>query len=354
MKLRKSMAAVAAGVSLLGMAVASPALADTNPGSTTTLAGVGSDTSQDVMEGLSGVVKDASNNPLISNYKATPVGRSITTRTGNANCTFTAPANSGQGRDALSAAIRGASFGSPVSSPNMTGCVDFARSSSGGNPTVSPGVGTMTYIPFATDAVTFATLNVSNVGHKLAKSDLISIYTANTGSCLFKPLLPTFGSGTRTFFLQSLGLSDVAIGAAGGPGTCVKDVKGGVNIQEHDGRVLTDPDEIIPFSVAQYIAQGSDVTGNLLGRASLGAIDFSATPDAALSAAVFPASIKSTFTFTRPIYNVVPTSQIGAGTTTNSVFVGPTSKVCTATTTIERFGFGTRSDCGDTSKKNTN
>jgi len=202
--------------------------------------------------------------------------------------------------------------------------------------------------------VTFATLNVSNIGHKLSKADLVAIYSASTPNCIGKPLLPTFGSGTRSFFVTSLGLTDSLVGVAGGPGNCVKDTKGGVNIQEHDGRVLTDPDEIVPFSVAQYIAQGSDTVGSLLGRAALGAIDFSVTPDATLSKAVFPAALKGAFTFSRPIYNVVPTAQIGAGTNTNSVFVGPTSKVCAAAMTIEQYGFANRVDCGDTSKKNTN
>jgi hypothetical protein len=348
-KLRKSMAAAAAGISLLGLAVASPALADTNVGSTTTLAGVGSDTSQDVVEGLSSTLNNGGS-PIISNYKATPVGRSISTRTGNANCTFTAPANSGQGRDALSAAIRAASFGG---SANLAGCVDFARSSSGSNPTTSPGIGTMTYIPFAKDSVTFATLGATNVGHRLSKSDLISIYSANTGSCIFKPLLPTLGSGTRTFFVQQLGLADVAIGAAGGPGTCVKDtIAGGTPIQEHDGTFLTDPSQLVPFSTAQYIAQSSDQISNQLGRAVLGSIDFTNQPD--LSGATAPLSLKTTYTFARDIYNVVPTSQIGAGTLTNSTFVGAGSKVCLAAATIEAYGFGPAANCGDTSKKNTN
>jgi hypothetical protein len=348
------MAAVVAGVSLLGLAVASPALADTNVGSTTTLAGVGSDTSQDVMEGLSASLTSGGN-PVISNYKATPVGRSITTRTGNANCTFTAPANSGQGRDALSAAMRAASFNG---SPNLSGCVDFARSSSGGNPTTSPGVGSMTYIPFATDAVSFATLGTTSVGHKLAKSDLLAIYSKNgtpgTASCIFRPLLPTFGSGTRGFFLTSIGLTDTVIGTAGGPGTCVVDTIGGTNIEENDGSVLTLGTQIIPFSVAQYFAQAAGATGNILGRSAIGAIDFSATPDANLSAAVYPVSIKSTFSFTRPIYNVVPTAQTAGGTLTNSTFVGSGSQICQAGTLIEFFGFGQSSTCGNTSKTNTN
>jgi hypothetical protein len=349
-KLRKSIVMAAGGFSLLAVALGGPASADTNPGNTTTLAGVGSDTSQDVMEGLSGILQDSSNLPLISNYKATPVGRSITTRTGNANCTFTAPNNSGAGRDALSAAMRSAAFGG---SSNLAGCVDFARSSSGGNPTTSPGVGTMTYIPFATDSVTFATLSATSVGHKLAKGDLVAIYTANTGSCIFSPLLPTQGSGTRTFFLQQLGISDVAIGAAGGPGTCVKDTIGTTPIQEHDGRFLTTATQLIPFSTAQFIGQSSDSIPNQLGRAALGSIDFSASPDANLSAAQSPVQLKTSFTFNRPIYNVVPTSQTTGNTKTQQTFVGSTSKVCSAQSTIELYGFALNSACGDTSKKNT-
>ena len=349
MKLRKSMAAAAAGISLLGLAVASPALADTNVGNTTTLAGVGSDTSQDVVEGFGRTLTNGAG-PLISNYKATPVGRNISTRTGVANCTFAAPANSGAGRDALSAAIRSAAFGG---STNLAGCVDFARSSSGGNPTVSPGIGTMTYIPFAKDSVTFATLGSTNVGHRLAKADLIAIYTANTGSCIFKPLLPTLGSGTRSFFVTQLGLADVAIGAPGGPGTCVKDtIAGGTPIQEHDGSFVTDPSQLVPFSTAQYIAQSSDQISNQLGRVVLGSIDFTNQPD--LSGATAPLSLKTSYAFARDIYNVVPTSQIGAGTLTNNTFVGSGSKVCQAAATIEAYGFGPSATCGDTSKKNTN
>jgi hypothetical protein len=350
-KLRKSIVIAAGGFSLLAVALSGPAIADTNVGSTTTLAGVGSDTSQDVIEGLSSVLKDANNLPIISNYKATPVGRSITTRTGNANCTFTAPNNSGGGRDALSAAIRGASYGG---STNLAGCVDFARSSSSGNPTTSPGIGTMTYIPFATDSVTFATLGVTNFGHKLAKADLIAIYSANTGGCVGTPLLPALGSGTRSFFVKSLGLTDVAIGATGGPGTCVKDTIGTTRVEENDGRFLTTADQIVPFSTAQFIGQSSDAVANQLGRATLGAIDFSAAPDANLSGAQSPLQLKTSFTFSRPIFNVVPTSQVTGNTLTQSTFVGSTSKVCAAQTTIELYGFALNSACGDTSLKNSN
>lgn len=350
MKHTKSLGAMAVGLAIVALGSAAPALADTNVGNATTYAATGSDTSQDVVEGLSQVILGAGNAPLISNYKATPQPGKISTRAGNPNCTFDRPAGSGGGRDALSASLRGVPFGG---STNLAGCVDFARSSSGGNPTTSPGVGALTYIPFATDAVTFAVTSSTVVGRKLSKADLVSIYSANTPNCIFQPLLPNAGSGTRSFFLSSLGLSDVAIGAAGGPGTCVKDVINGVGVQEHDGRFLTNPNQLVPFSVAQYVAQSSDAIANQLGSAVLGAVDTSATPDATLSAAVAPVSLKTAFPFNRPIYNVVPTAKLAADATFAGIFSGPTSKICAATSTIQYYGFAPAANCGDITKKNT-
>lgn len=246
---KKTVASVAAVSGLLTVLFSqSIAQADTNVGNTTTFAAVGSDTSQDVMEGLSALLKDSSGNPVISNYKATPVGRTITTRTGSANCAFTVPRNSGEGRDALSAALRGASYNgtgstTPVISPNLTGCVDIARSSSGGNPTTSPGVGKMTYVPFATDSVTYATLASGSLPHKLNINTLKGLYAANgtpgsTACSGFSPLLPAFGSGTRSFFASLLGLTDTAtFGTSGSWGTCVSDTDAsGTSIQEQIGR----------------------------------------------------------------------------------------------------------------------
>ena len=349
-----SIGTMVAGLGLIALPAAGVAHADTNAGNTTTLAVVGSDTTQSVMEGLSGVVLGAGNTPLLSNYLATPVGRNITTRTGNANCTFAAPNNSGGGRDALSAAMRGAAYGG---SANLAGCVDVARSSSNGNPTTSPGVGSMTYIPFATDAVTFATLGATNVGHKLAKADLVAFYKANTtdpNGCIFEPLLPALGSGTRSFFVKQLGLADVAIGATGGPGNCVKDTLNGTPIQEHDGRVLVNGNQLIPFSIAQYQSQAADVIPNQLGSAALGAVDISANPDIYLTNAVGPTALQGNFPFSRPVYNVVPTNKLTAGTTTNNLFNGSTSQLCSAGTTIEHYGFAQTTNCGNTSYKNTN
>ncbi len=356
MRNTKALVASAASVGLLALAAmggVANAATDTNTSSNTTLVGVGSDTSQDVMSGLSNVIKDASANPLISNYVATPVGGTITTKSNNPNCTFTRPSNSGAGRDALSAAMRGVAYGG--SSGSIAGCVDFARSSSSGNPTTSPGVGSMTYIPFATDAVTYATLATSAVPHSLQKADLIAIYTANgtpgTAACTFQPLLPALGSGTRSFFVKTvLGLSDVAIGATGGPGTCVKDVDANSTpIQEHDGRFVTNSNQLVPISVAQYIAQAGGVISDIRGRTSLGSID-----DQNNGVVKSGLSLSTSFGFTRPIYNVVPTAGLVAGSTLDNVFDGASSAVCTNGTTINNYGFAVNPSCGSTTLKNTN
>lgn len=352
-------AGVAIAVLALGFGMSS-AQADTNPGNNTTLAMVGSDTSQDVMEAMSNVVKDASNNPLLSNYKATPVGRTITTRSSDPDCTFVAPRNSGEGRDALSAALRSSSFST---STNMSGCVNVARSSSGSNPTVSPGVGTMTYIPFATDSVTYATLASSSVPHNLNIADLKSIYQANgtpgSSACFgFSPLLPAFGSGTRTFFVATLlGLSDTVLPAPAGTanplGSCVRDTNAaGTTIQEHDGRFITGLNDLAPFSTAQFIAQGSGVIADQRGRTSLGAIDFSNGNGAT---AISPVQLQTTFgTGTRPLYNVVPTAALTAGSTTSNVFSGTSSAICSNGAVIQQYGLAPIATCGDTTKKNTN
>lgn len=366
----KTLAFAGAVSGLIVALMSQSAQADTNAGNNTTLATVGSDTSQDVMEGLSNVVKGAANQPLISNYKATPVGRTVTTRSGDGDCAFTVARNSGEGRDALSAALRAATFAgggaaTPVTSPDMTGCVDIARSSSGSNPTTSPGVGKMTYIPFATDSLTYAVRNNSSLPHKLNLNSLKAIYSANgtpgTAACNNSaPLLPSFGSGTRSFFATLLGLTDAALGTgvSNSWGTCVADVNAaGTAIQEHDGRFLTASNQIIPFSTAQFIAQQGATIQDARGSATLGSIDFSASGTAN---AISPVALQTTFgTGTRPLYNVVSTDAYTSGSasfnqTLVDALVGSTSKVCQATSTIQQYGLATNATCGDTSKKNTN
>lgn len=364
MKISKSLAGIAALSAAMTLCVAGSASADPAAPSDTALVATGSDTTQDVMTGLATAINTAAGSTVIANYDATPVGSTITTRAGDPDCVFTRPRNSGDGRDALSAALRAASFGggnpggTVVSSPNMTGCVDVARMSSFSNPTTSPGVGTMTYIPFAIDSLTFATLTSSTVPKKLNITTLQAIYKANgtpgSAACFnFAPLLPAAGSGTRGFWRTVMGVTTDTIGVTGGWGTCVKDTTAaGTTIQEHDGRFLTASNQLLPFSTAQFISQQSGTQSDIRGRASLGSIDWD---NAGGNPAVSPVQMQTSFgQGTREVYNVVSTAALGTNTTLANTFSGATSSVCTNAATIQLYGFAVDPNCGSTQLKNSN
>jgi len=118
---------------------------------------------------------------------------------------------------------------------------------------------------------------------------------------------------------------------------CIIDHKNGNPIEEHDGRVLDDK-SIAPFSISQYQAQADNTIPDLRGKAVLGIID-----------GFTPTVINGSFEVSRSVYNVVPTSQIGTAPY-STVFVGPTSSVCTNTAIINAYGFATNPNCGSTSQ----
>src|SRR5262249_37406963 len=82
-------------------------------------------------------------------------------------------------------------------------CVDFAGASADDH-TARAGQG-LTYIPFATDAVTYATLNQSIVAKNFTQAQLRTIFQ-NDGPCgTLKPRVPGINSGTREFWRQKFG-----------------------------------------------------------------------------------------------------------------------------------------------------
>ena len=110
-------------------------------------------------------------------------------------------------------------------------------------------------------------------------------------------------------------------------------------MQEHDGRVLTEDNELVPFSIAQYVAQtagvqtdrrGSSVLANVAGTSSL--------------AAGASTHLK------RDVYNIVPTNKL-ATAPWSTVFVGGSSLLCQETATINTFGFATHANCGSTTNQ---
>jgi len=390
--------ATAGAACLLVGALAMPATADpvvTNPVTYGHLVGLGSDTTQDVVNGLAKAI----GGNKIASYDATGSDSVVTRPAVGENALIQVPraANSGSGRDLLRVAIGQASSGSatipstsvtvPITS-SVVGQIDFARSSSG--PTTADGTGALTYVPFAKDAVTVAvnplsplaavpftvtsaenhtSPSLSNVYRGLVTYAYVSGTTGSfvyqgvgdsstvpvdavTGTQAYKiqAYLPTAGSGTRSFFIGKLNaLTEANITLL--PAGTVKAVYGDDNlpVQEHNGSVVeNDLTAIVPFSISQWVAQSNSIEG---------------VNDRRHSAILLPlngvAPITGTTTFstnplytalTRDVYNIVPTrSALNPTTDIAKTFVGLNSLVCLQTATIEKYGFlSLPTTCGNT------
>lgn len=323
--MRKGRFVLAAGA-LLAAAMLTTGTAGADPSGTPTyrdLAGTGSDTTQDVMNGLSNDVL-VGGNKVIGSYDASGTPQ-ITTKdpAGGVNCTMNRPSGSGNGVNALIASMQAGN-----------NCLQFARSSSQSSANF-PGAG-LTYIPFATDAVAYAVRSDSSISKKLTVAQLQTIYNCG-GGANFKPLLPQFGSGTRQFFLQKLGFTDSADFTSQPTHNCIVQVDAtGKPLLENTGSLLTDPKQIAPYSIAQWLSQTNAIVPDVHGKTVLGQIN-----------GVSPTVLNTTSEFNRSVYNVIPTAQQG-NAPYSTVFVGPNSQVCTNAATIQRYGFGTNPDCGST------
>ena len=350
-KLRLCVVATAAAVALAFGAV-SPAYAD--PSSPKEVNGTGSDTTQDVLNGLAGL---AVTNGAIGNFEAT--GSANITVNG---VTFPRPVGSTAGVKALSKSLQGTAF-STVTLP--VGTLQFARSSALRTDAGSQ----LTYIPFAGDAVTVAMSASSDFPKNVALGaagqastlfTLRNIYlgtvttftNTNFGSVTIRPLLPLTTSGTRSFWLGSLGVDEAQV-AAGGKATDL-----GNTVIEHDGTFVTTAGDIVPFSISQYIAQGNhkqlgDTIVERRGNIVLGSID-------GFKPVVFSGgAVKAnpSFPVSRDVYNVVETAALTRLNPTatdlaiRATFDGPTSTVCqgVSAAAIAPYGFRVIPNCGDTS-----
>ncbi|MFJ8431701.1 substrate-binding domain-containing protein [Kitasatospora sp. NPDC094019] len=313
------------------------------------IVGVGSDTTQAVLNQFStdynAFLGASSTLPRLYSWDATGTSP-IVTKTG-ATTPFNRPNGSSAGISALDATSKTT--------------VDFARSSRGpknSTPTVPGDPTTDLFVAFAKDAVSVATTTTgSNAPTNLSKNDLINIYNCTytnwnqipgyTGAGgTIKAFLPQVGSGTRSFFLQALGLSN--------GGACVL---ANPTVQENQGTdtLLNDPNAIVPYSAAHYIGQvynghssGSDAAGALTIRSIDGIAPVDGTN--ALSATF------ANTAFGRVVYNVVREANWNAtdtqGTALRAIF-GTNGWVCknaTATADIKSYGFRTlpAGACGST------
>lgn len=142
-------------------------------------------------------------------------------------------------------------------------CADYAGSSRGPQ-AGDPGCAAhgICFVPIADDAVTWAARDKASGGTdapaSLTRSQLRSIYLcqvtnwAKVGgkNAPIKPFLPQPGSGTRAFWLLTLGG-----GTPITPGSCVSDDHGTLQDNQGISPVLDRPGAIYPYSVAGYIAQ---------------------------------------------------------------------------------------------------
>ncbi|GAA2418142.1 substrate-binding domain-containing protein [Actinomadura vinacea] len=351
----------------LGGVMAAPANAvEPSDGITQTLALGGSDTTEDVMGALAAAYNNnATYNPTPGKDNAVNVpvqaeaGSPGFTAAADANCTqrtyvnkdeanppttYPAPNGSTDGKNAL----RGVA---PFPTDNLTtGCFDAARSSSGPS---SSDPAQFEYYAFGLDAVSWARFP-GNAPVSLSIQEIRDIYSCtktnwnqvggSAGTII--RYIPQAGSGTRSFFLGTI-LNNVPPSTNCGP---VKEV------QEHDGAAVPAADRsnaIVPFSVAQWVAQGNGVVDDKRGGIVIGRQETTTgvlNPVSGTAGDFTPnANVvrePSTFLGVRRVYNVVDTRLPKVGQTVR--FVGEDAAgpgyICDpasgAASIITRFGFG--------------
>jgi Bacterial Ig-like domain (group 3) len=340
-----TLAKVGVGITALALvagAATLPAAADPSNPSTTfgKLVGVGSDTTQDVMNGIANALGGPSSNPIIASYDAT-IHAAITTRAGG--LPIDRPNGSGDGAAALLTSIGQSgsaawktyvATGTPTqlepANDFQTGQVDFARSSSGAGANAIAG-GVLTYVPFATDALDYAVdanskfkafsngLTVQQIKDiyngavneiitgtqeddpKLVDSTTDAPYTL-AGDEVATPIhvyVPQAGSGTRKFWLGTFtGITDNSSNVDHFTTSPISDVEVtgtyGIDeanvlsnptdptsttpVEEHDGSVLVgDEGAITPFSIGKWVADNNGLATDNTHGAILGTIDDAGT-----------------------------------------------------------------------------
>jgi hypothetical protein len=393
-KLFAQLSVALSGAAVIAAGTAMPVMAD--PVSVTKyaeLVGLGSDTTMDVMDGVSLALGDVSGTDArlkLASYKAIGSADVVVSADGIA---IPRANGSGAGRDALriaigqvnsaAVAIAPDELGKPRTASNPTtaqlaGKFHYARSSSGPSGAISNGV--LTYVPFAQDNMTYATapLNITKIPSDIplgsvantSEVSLINIYKGNitkvivsesTGDYIklaapnytpaagevahtIKAYIPQAGSGTRSFWIGQVKITetDITNGV-----TAAKDITpGGIAVQEHDGTaVATDPYALVGFSISQWVAQTNKVapmrTAGAILR-SMGGLEPVTQTAGVYATAPTWSAIK------RPVYNIVPTA-LANSDTPNAItraFVGTDSLVCQAKDVIQKFGYGLLSYTG--------
>lgn len=395
-KLVRVAAALAAAGAALSASLVVGSSANADPKQFTALSGYGSDTTQDVMNALSGFVNGRNFTPVqtsaatgqvqLVSWDAFPANQCIVAKTGAP--TILRPNGSTNGRRILSRAFGGGNWpsgtGNPCGHRNVSGLVDFARSSAG-----PAGGGTaLTYIPFGRDALTWGYNKPSGSPvTNLTPAQLTSLHLTGPqliGGTVIIPCGIQTGSGTYQSWMQSIGISVSPLGQDVGTNFCNTGLApgglpdAGGRLQESNGPELTvkanalattsDPicdgvaggpavscanaQVIVGFSASQFIARSNNVAAPNPGPGVfLGAINGTDPVNGTAPNLTPDAAFYSNATFGRDVYNVVASEVLEAPADARivSMFVGPTSAVCQASATIQQFGFlALGANCGST------
>lgn len=382
------------GAAVIAAGTAMPVMADpVSVNKYAELVGLGSDTTMDVMDGISlalGDVSPSDSRLKLASYKAIGSADVVVSADGIA---IPRANGSSAGRDALRIAIGQINSGSVAIAPDelgksrtatlpttaqLAGKFHYARSSSGPSGAIANGV--LTYVPFAQDNMTYATapLNISKIPSNIplgstantTEVSLMNIYKGNitqviedeaTGDFIkleapsyvpaagevsntIRAYIPQAGSGTRSFWIGQVKITEADITGGLVP---AKDVTpAGVTVQEHDGTaVATDPYALVGFSISQWVAQTNGVAPKRTAGAvlrSIGGLEPVVVTDGVYATAPTWSAIK------RPVYNIVPTALINADEENayTRAFRGTNSLVCQSQAVIQKFGYGLLSYSG--------
>jgi hypothetical protein len=372
----------------LGLSGGSAANAD--PKQFDALVGFGSDTTQDVMNALSGFnlvnfdpvqTTEATGKTQLVSWDAFIPGIPVPT-----NCISTKPGappilrpnGSTNGRRILSRAFTGAPWGNVnCGLRDVSGMVDFARSSA---PPAPGDTGTaLTYLPFGRDALTFAYAHDEPgpfaTVTQLDTAQLTSLHIAGPAIIDGTPVFACgiqLGSGTYQSWVTSI---EVGVNDDVGTEIC-NNLGGTVNadgrLQESNGPDMRTKSELIKtishpicdgeaggdpvpctnaqviggYSASQYIARSNGVAEPATGPGVfLGGIDALPVPVVGDAPDLTPnGAFYESPQYGRDVYNVVASVQINEASGSfdrrvKEMFVGPDSAVCQAPSTIATFGF---------------
>lgn len=349
----------------------------------------GSDTTQDILNALAGNANGNNFSPLqsvggqkqvVSFDAVPPVGSGdncITTKIKSA--TMFRPNGSSAGRRALSRAIDGTGWGPTTQcggTKDISGLVDFARSSAG--PTSGDTGTALTYIPFGRDGMSFGYYRASGGAavDTLSRAQITSLFTTGPQVVNGVRIVPCgiqTGSGTYQFW------NTVTTASASQDAAATAECNNLLGVPSADGRVQENAADqlkikgdavpagnqvIVGFSAANFISQSNGVAASQLatgvdlgsisdngGGVNLGKPYVGTAPNTTPSSTFYADG-----TFGRTVYNVFSTALIDSAFGNNdlkSLFKGTTAALCqtAAQTTVNRFGFTTPTNCGNSALK---